>query len=524
MTDDILHALRAALLREPTALHVARRLAAAGHRAVIVGGAVRDVALAVLHGAPEIPAPGDWDVATSAAPPEVLALFPDRRVDMHGKAFLVCTVDGVEVATFRRDTSFPRAGMPDVAPVPDFDSDARRRDFTINAIGAEVAPDGTLRLTDPAGGLRDLAAGVVRAVGDPDARLREDPARILRALGLAARLGFRLDPATRDAVCRLGPELLRALPAERVGKEMGKVAERGALARWMELIAEHGLLPVVFPELSHLPGLIFSMANRSVDLWQHTLAVVRAAEVRQESPLLSLAALYHECGRGLPADRVCPKPAPPGFGHSARSAAAAYQAILRLQWGKQIAADAALLIAHHLARPRPEPLSVMRTLRRLAAGAGEPERFRRLVHLSFCLWQADAAGLPPPLRARRETELHRLFPVICRVLDAVPFYPQEAGIRGEDILAEGFSGPAVGQQLKLRLARAQQEAALALLRQCAGGRGNGLCGNPAAGGSLPDAPQSAPQPPRKTPDGAARPGSGQHSSFSSQTVRWMPII
>lgn len=166
-------------------------LQAAGHEAYIVGGAVRDLLLGKE--------PKDYDVATSALPAEVLAIFPEGKMIDAAQAYPVVLINGMEVATFRADGKdrTDLSGMKVGATIHD---DANRRDFTFNAL--YMARDGSI--VDPTGlGLSDLREGIVRFVGNPAERLQEDPLRALRAVRFAARFGFTLEEGTKQALRNL---------------------------------------------------------------------------------------------------------------------------------------------------------------------------------------------------------------------------------------------------------------------------------------------------------------------------------
>ena len=229
----------------PSVLDIARRLEDAGFEAWCVGGAIRD---AFLGGEPL-----DWDLATRATPGQVIAIFGRRRTVPVGIEFgTVCVLDegGVphEVTTFRRDvqTDGRHAVVEFGASLED---DLARRDFTINAIAFRPA---TGDLRDPFGGQRDLAAGIVRAVGDAEQRMREDRLRALRAIRFAARYRFTIEPATFAALRASAPHLTR-LSAERVQQEIVKTMEQvaepgGALRLWRDT----GALAVLVPSLAGL--------------------------------------------------------------------------------------------------------------------------------------------------------------------------------------------------------------------------------------------------------------------------------
>jgi tRNA nucleotidyltransferase/poly(A) polymerase len=232
---------------------IVQRLRNAGHTAYFAGGCVRDALLGLR--------PTDFDVATDATPSRVTELF-DRTAEV-GAAFGVVLVHGgvgrgaereqitVEVATFRSDGPYTDARRPDVVSFSDPKSDAARRDFTINALfldplvesdavttPAEQAVQG--RIIDYVGGVADLAAKVLRAVGDPDKRLAEDHLRALRAVRFAARLGFEIEPATAAAITRHAAEL-RGVSRERIGDEVRRILTHASRARAAGLLQDLGL-------------------------------------------------------------------------------------------------------------------------------------------------------------------------------------------------------------------------------------------------------------------------------------------
>jgi tRNA nucleotidyltransferase (CCA-adding enzyme) len=221
-------------------LEIADRLERAGFEAWCVGGAVRDA----LLGHPHL----DWDLATSATPDEVRALFGDRKTIPVGIEFgTVGVLDRTglmhEVTTFRRDVRTD-GRHAEVEFGVSLEDDLARRDFTINAIAFSPKRN---ELRDPFGGRRDLELRVVRAVGDPDARMREDRLRALRAIRFAARFDFEIDAPTRRAIDGSAPFLGRLSP-ERVKQELDKTLEQvgrpsGALRTWRDSGAFATLVP-----------------------------------------------------------------------------------------------------------------------------------------------------------------------------------------------------------------------------------------------------------------------------------------
>ena len=229
---------------EHAAREVCARLREAGHRALFAGGCVRDRLLGVP--------PKDFDVATSARPEEVCALF-DRTVAV-GAAFgvvVVITPAGqIEVATFRSDGPYLDGRHPSSIAFTDEREDALRRDFTVNALYLDPATD---EILDYVGGQTDLKAGLLRAVGEPEARFREDHLRLLRAVRFAARLGYAIERSTFAAMRALA-HFCTDTSAERIGDELLKMLTEGGARRAFRLLDETGLLDHVLPEVGHMRG------------------------------------------------------------------------------------------------------------------------------------------------------------------------------------------------------------------------------------------------------------------------------
>ena len=230
----------------PNALRVLYRLREGGYGAYLVGGAVRDL---LIGGHPK-----DFDVATDATPEQVKALF--RNCRLIGRRFRLAHVvygrEIIEVATFRAnggDDDGDRQTDDGGRLLRDniygtIEDDAVRRDFTANALYYAVE-DFSVR--DYVGGYADVEARLLRLIGEPEARYREDPVRMLRAARLAAKLGFTIEPATAEPIARLAPLLADASPA-RLFEETLKMFLAGHAVASFELLEAHGLLPVLLPE------------------------------------------------------------------------------------------------------------------------------------------------------------------------------------------------------------------------------------------------------------------------------------
>ncbi|MDX1382430.1 MAG: polynucleotide adenylyltransferase PcnB, partial [Thermoanaerobaculia bacterium] len=229
------------------ALKVLQRLHRSGHQACLVGGSVRDLLLDRR--------PKDFDVATDATPSQVRRLFRNSRVI--GRRFRLVHVFFrgviVEVSTFR--------GEPEVDPDTDDEhlvtddnifgtprQDAFRRDFTVNALFYRIA-DG--KIVDYVGGIEDLDEGLIRVIGDPDVRFREDPVRMLRACEMAGRLGFAIEDEAQKSIRRHATDLAKASPARMI-EELLSLLRCGAAAPSLQWVWEVGLAPVLLPELEDM--------------------------------------------------------------------------------------------------------------------------------------------------------------------------------------------------------------------------------------------------------------------------------
>jgi poly(A) polymerase len=313
------------------AREIVERLRAAGHAANRVGGCVRDLLLG--H------EPKDYDIATSARPEQVRALYPNAM--SVGAHFGVVLVDDVEVATFRSDQSYsdgrrPNAVVFETSP----EADAARRDFTINGMFLDPVSGDVL---DFVGGRADLSAGIIRAIGDPAARFAEDHLRLLRAVRFAARFGFVLDPITRDAMTREAPSI-RKVAVERVRDELTRILTEGGPATGFRMLHDTCLLVQVLPEIAAMEGVEQPPEfHPEGDVWTHTLLMLDC--LRQPSMTLAWGTLLHDVGK------------PPTFrraerirfdGHAPVGARMAREVLNRLRCSAAEIDQVVSLVQHHL--------------------------------------------------------------------------------------------------------------------------------------------------------------------------------
>jgi poly(A) polymerase len=272
--------------RYRAAVTICERLTQAGHRALLAGGCVRDLVLGVR--------PKDYDVATSATPDVVEGLF-EKCISV-GASFgvqIVVLAEGTfEVATFRKDGPYLDGRHPDHVEFVDEIEDARRRDFTINAMFFDPATNSVI---DYVGGKDDLQRRVVRTVGEPHERFSEDHLRLLRAVRFAARLGFTIDPGTQKAIAEMASLISRTSP-ERIRDEIVKILTEGGARRAFELLDQTGLLVHVLPEVARMKGVQQPPEfHPEGDVFDHVLGMLDLA--RKPSVTLAMAILLHDVGK-----------------------------------------------------------------------------------------------------------------------------------------------------------------------------------------------------------------------------------
>ncbi len=281
----------------PFAREILRTLTEAGHEAVLIGGVVRDALWAEWAG-DEDWVPEEVDFATSAFPDEIRALFPDRRIVEVGKAFGVLKIEApdgrlYEVATFRTEGEYDGRRPQRVELVRSLDRDVRRRDFTVNGLAAR--PDGTV--VDLVGGIEDLRKRILRTIGDPDERFREDYLRLLRAVRFACKLDAEIAPETREAIRRHRRGIM-LISAERIRDELLAILKTRRSARGVRLLDELGLLEIVLPEVKACQGVPQPEEyHPEGDVYVHTLLALEAADGFVEDPLVKWALLLHDVGK-----------------------------------------------------------------------------------------------------------------------------------------------------------------------------------------------------------------------------------
>jgi tRNA nucleotidyltransferase/poly(A) polymerase len=426
---------------------IAATLRAAGHEAYLVGGCVRDL----LRGVE----PADWDMTTDARPVQMVELFPEALYENRfGTVEIDVGDETYQVTTYRHDGAYSDHRRPDEVVFGErLDDDLARRDFTVNAmalaVGEEPRADGVDApgsidaaraeallgaVHDPFGGRADLAAGILRAVGDPATRIREDALRMLRAVRFAATLGVTVEPQTAAAITENAP-LARSLSGERVLAELLTLLAAPVPSVGLRMAQETGLLAAIAPELARQRGVPQGKVPGE-DLWDHTCRTVDATPQPgpDEPPLLRLAALLHDIGK--------PATFADGHfvGHDVVGATLAETWLTELHAPRYLTMDATNLIRHHMFAYDAgwTDAAVRRFIRRCGASAVDDLLDLRAADNVGSGLAPDADGLES-LRARCHAQLEARVALDLSGL----------AVNGDDLMATlGIpAGPAVGAVL-----------------------------------------------------------------------------
>lgn len=404
--------------------NVMETLELAGHQAWCVGGCVRDSLLGRL--------PEDWDITTDALPEENLALFGERAIPTglrHGTVTVRTALGPVEVTTFRIDGVYQDHRRPaSVVFTPSLEEDLRRRDFTVNAMAVDRRGD----LRDPFGGRKDLERGILRCVGAPERRFREDALRILRGLRFASALEFNLEEDTAQALHRCR-ELLGEIAPERIWKELLGVLTGAYAAAVLRVFPD--VIGVFWPELLTMVDFPQNNIHHCYDVWEHTL---HALEAVPPEPELRLTMLLHDIGKPK-----CFTEDAEGHGHfhghPAVSAALAEEMLRRLRADNATRETVVRLVAWHDRNIPRTDAGVAKALQDL----GERD-LRRLLAVK----RADNLAQAPAFHTTQE-EIRKAEAILNRLLQENACVSlKQLSVKGKDLLDMGLRGKQVGVLLQ----------------------------------------------------------------------------
>lgn len=359
--------------------------------------------------------PSDFDVATDASAEEVQGLF-ERTVPVGARFGVVLVViDGqpIEVATFRADAEYVDGRHPTSVRPAHPEEDAQRRDFTVNGMFFDPRRG---ELLDYVGGRADIEARIIRAIGDPRQRFAEDRLRMLRAVRLAARLGYEIEPGTLAAIRDMAHGI-HDIALERVGDEVVRILTEGAARRGFELLHESGLLEHVLPEIAAMRGVEQSPDfHPEGDVFVHTMLLLEQLDEPEET--LALGALLHDVGKPRCSERRGEKIT--FYGHAEVGAEMAVAICQRLRRSRDVWERVGYLVRNHL-RLVDAPRMRASTLRRFLSEDGIDELLalarldamashKNLAPVEFCLskkseFSSEPLRPPPLLRGSDLLEL-----------------------------------------------------------------------------------------------------------------------
>jgi len=396
----------------------------AGLEAWVVGGCVRDA----LLGLP----PKDYDICTQALPEQIQAVFSSHRLVLagvkHGTVGVVTTAGVVEITTFRTEGGYADNRHPDwVRFVPDLKEDLARRDFTVNA----MAWSPRRGFSDPFGGQSDLKAGLLRTVGDPGRRFREDALRILRGARFCAAYQLRPEEKTLEAMLSQRA-LMDSLARERVFEELCKFLPFAGVE---DLMAFAPILAQVIPELGPMIGFDQRSPHHAYDLYTHVAHVTAGVE---QSLILRWAALLHDIGK-VPTFTQDETGRGHFYGHAAVGAQMAKEVLHRLRAPTELTGQVVLLIGNHMLRLTPEK----KLLRRQCSRFG----FDTVCQL-LSLQESDMNGKG----TCRDEEL-AVYPQIRQQLLALQeedscLSIKDLAVDGNDLKKLGLAGREIGETLR----------------------------------------------------------------------------
>lgn len=408
-------------------------LETAGFQAYCVGGCVRDFLLGLQS--------QDIDICTNALPEQTQALFEGLPMKLegfkHGTVAPIVDGQSVEITTYRAEGPYTDHRHPEwVHFVPEITQDLARRDFTVNAI----AWSPSLGWADPFGGREDLQRKLLRCVGDPKTRFREDALRILRGMRFAVRFGLTVEAPTWQAMLEAAP-LIDSLSRERVFEELSKLLPlltAGDMARFAPILS------AAIPELAPMVGFDQRSPHHAYDLYTHVSYVTQNV-----TPDLTLrwAALLHDIGK-VPTFRTDETGRGHFKGHAPKGAEMADIVLRRLHAPNALREEAVLLISLHMARLQPERGMLRRHLAQLG-----PETLHRLL----CLQEADMVSKGT---AQREGRSHYAkVRSLLAVIEAEGWPSRkELAVSGNDLIALGITGKAIGTALDDLYTRVLDEA------------------------------------------------------------------
>jgi poly(A) polymerase len=421
--------------RRENAVSIVKRLREEGHEAYLAGGSVRDALLGK--------SPQDYDIATSAKPETVQKLFP--KTIAVGAEFGVILVlqegDSFEVATFRYDGPYLDGRRPSEVRFAGMQEDILRRDFTINGMMYDPLED---RVIDLVGGQEDLSRRLIRAIGDPRARFREDRLRMIRAVRFAASLGFTIEADTFNAI-RDEAAAITQVSWERIGEEVTRILTEGGARRGFEVLDECGLLIAILPEVAQMKGVDQTPDyHPEGDVFAHTLLILEQISnlKSQISETFAYGCLLHDVGKPVCIEKRDERIT--FYGHTEKGAEMAVEILKRLKRSRAVWEQVAYLVKNHL-RHTQAPKMRVSTLKRFLGEEGIEE----LIELTRLDALASSGDLQYYAFCRKKLEEFKHEEI----------HPEPL-LGGKDLISLGFAPGPLFHEILEQLNEAQLEGAL----------------------------------------------------------------
>lgn len=378
----------------PEVLRVTSGLRAAGFEAWIVGGCVRDLFLGRK--------PSDWDVTTNANPEQIQGLFENTfYTNEFGTVGVVNdeagdeTIKVVEVTPYRLEGKYSDARRPDnVIFSQKIEDDLKRRDFTINALAYDPQEGAFIDLYD---GVKDITEGLIRAVGEPKQRFEEDALRILRAVRIAAQLGFSIEPATEAAMGECVGQLAK-ISKERIRDEFVRILNSVQPMQALILSQKLGILPYVLPELEEGIGIDQNQAHK-YDVFEHSVRALQHAADKNWPLDVRLAALLHDVGKPKSRRWSDEKKDWTFHGHEVVGARMAKKILENLKFSRETSEKVVNLVRWHMFFSDPEKVTLS-AVRRIIVNVGK-ENIEELINLRICDRIGTGRPKEQPFRLRK---------------------------------------------------------------------------------------------------------------------------
>lgn len=424
-SDNELKTSKAEISLPREAENIIESLEKGGFKAYAVGGAVRDCVSGLT--------PDDWDITTSARPEEIKKVFSKRETIetgiKHGTVTVLIDHKPYEVTSFRSEGSYSDCRHPDkVEFVTELSEDLRRRDFTVNSL-AYNKKDG---LIDLYGGLSDIDNKIIRTVGKAEERFSEDALRILRAVRFSSKLGFRIEPETKNAAEKL-KGLLSGISAERIFSELSKtLSGKNAVNA---LLDNSGIICEIIPEMKPCAGFNQHSKWHKYDVYEH---IVRSVGAIDSKPELKWAMFLHDIGKP---EKFFMKDGEGHFyGHADLSAKIAERILLRLKASNSLRERVVFLVKNH-DRPFPESeVKIKKMLRDFGA-----ECFFSLVEVK----KADNAAQGTDIALAESEKTENTKKTAEKIIESGEcFSLKQMKISGKELSDIGFKGKSVGEELE----------------------------------------------------------------------------